>query len=96
VTPLALGVTGAGVVCFIAVIVGTRRWREALGVMLELWLAAGLLRLAAPPTWPRLATAAAIIAIRQLTGFGLRTSKKSGVDMGLRGLFGLESRGRAR
>ncbi len=49
----------------------TWRLRTGLGVLLDLLLAAGLLRLAAQPTWTGIATAAAIVAVRKLVGFGL-------------------------
>lgn len=41
-------------------------WRTALRVLLDLLVAAGLLRLAAGRGWTALATAAAIVALRQL------------------------------
>jgi uncharacterized membrane protein len=40
--------------------------RLALRLALDMWLAAGLLRLALPPSWQSLLAAAAIVAIRQL------------------------------
>ncbi len=49
----------------------TWRLRTGLSVLLDLLLAAGLLRLAAEPTWTRILTAAAIVAVRKLVGFGL-------------------------
>ncbi len=50
------------------VLAGTRQVAPALAVLLDLLLAAGLLRLAAEPTWTRLATAAAVVAVRKLAG----------------------------
>jgi hypothetical protein len=41
-------------------------------VALDLWLAAGLLRLALPSPWTQLLGAAAIIGVRQLVGLALR------------------------
>lgn len=52
----------AGLVALLAV----RDARLALRIALDLWLAAGLLRLALPPSWQSLLAAAAIVAIRQL------------------------------
>ena len=41
---------------------------------LELWVAAGLLRLGFDPEFHRIAAAAAIIATRKLVIYGLKTS----------------------
>ncbi|HYO37992.1 MAG TPA: hypothetical protein VER97_18085 [Geodermatophilus sp.] len=70
VTALALG---AGAVALAA----TRRPALALGVFLEMLLAAGLLRLAAEPTSTSLGTAAAIVLLRRLVGAGLRTGGRA-------------------
>ena len=43
-------------------------------MLLDLLLAAGLLRLAVLPTWSRIATAAAIVLLRRLIVIGLQTS----------------------
>ncbi len=53
---------GAGLIALLAV--GDPRL--ALRTALDLWLAAGLLRLVLPPSWQSLLAAAAIVAIRQL------------------------------
>ncbi len=50
----------------------TRRPSVALGVLLDLLLAAGLLRLAGDPDWPIIGTAAVIVALRRLLGAALR------------------------
>ena len=42
------------------------RWRMGAGITMELWTAAGLLRLAGDPSWSRIATAAAIVAVRRV------------------------------
>ena len=70
VTALALG---AGTVTLAA----TRRPALALAVFLDLLLAAGLLRLAAEPTWTSLGTAAAIVLLRRLIGAGLRAGGRA-------------------
>ena len=62
----------AGLVCGVLALVVARDARVALRVALDLWLAAGLLRLALPSEAPQLLAAAAIIGIRQLVGLGLR------------------------
>lgn len=64
VSALALGVGGV-------VLLTVRSWRTALRVLLELLVAAGLLRLLGGRSWPALATAAAIIALRRLLWAGL-------------------------
>jgi hypothetical protein len=69
---LALGVSGLALVAGALALVSTRRPALALGVLLDLLLAAGLLRLAAEPTWTSIATAAAVVALRRLIGAGLR------------------------
>ncbi|TQN35370.1 uncharacterized protein DUF1622 [Blastococcus colisei] len=53
-------------------LVGTRRPATALGVLLDLLLAAGLLRLAGEPNWQVILTAAVIVALRRLLGAALR------------------------
>ncbi|WP_432507015.1 hypothetical protein [Kineococcus arenarius] len=69
---LALGVAASALVAAVAVLLRTRRPALALGVGLDLLLAAGLLRLSADQTWRQLATAAAVVALRHLIGRGLR------------------------
>lgn len=68
---LALSVTTSALVV-LALGVVVARWRDGLAASLELWVAAGLLRLAHGPDPQRLAAAAAIIGVRRLVGFGLR------------------------
>ncbi|MFI9639717.1 hypothetical protein ACIG87_06560 [Micromonospora sp. NPDC051925] len=64
VSALALGVGGT-------VLLTARSWRTALRVLLDLLVAAGLLRLVGGRSWAALATAAAIIGLRQLLWAGL-------------------------
>lgn len=68
----ALGIGLAALVAGALVLVRTRRPAAALPVLLDLLLAAGLLRLAGDPGWHTIATAAAIVLLRRLIGFGLR------------------------
>ncbi len=75
---LALVCTAGGLLAGVVVLGRTGDGLLALRVALELWTAAGLLRLAGPPSWPRLAGAAAIVALRQLLGVGLRASTRTG------------------
>ncbi|BCJ70289.1 DUF1622 domain-containing protein [Polymorphospora rubra] len=63
---VAAGIVAAGVVLLVS-----RSGRLALRVALDLWVAAGLLRLALPPQWDQLLGTAAIIAVRQLVTVAL-------------------------
>ncbi len=49
----------------------------AVKVLLDLLLAAGLVRLATDPTWSQLATAAAVVAIRKVTTLGLVRARRT-------------------
>lgn len=62
---LAVLVTGAAVVVAVLVYAVTRAWSPAVPVLLELLLAAGLLRLAADPDWRAVAAAAVLVLVRQ-------------------------------
>jgi hypothetical protein len=75
---LALACTAAGPLAGLVVLARTRRGLPALQVVLDLWLAAGLLRLAGPPSWATLAGVAAVVALRQLLGPGLRAAATTG------------------
>ncbi len=46
-------------------------------MLLDLLVTAGLLRLVGQPSWPALATAATVILLRRLIGFGLRTGGRT-------------------
>ena len=76
----ALAAMGVGLTALVAAaltLAVTRRPALALSVLLDLLMAAGLLRLVGQPTWQALATAAAIILLRRLIGFGLRTGGRT-------------------
>lgn len=73
----ALALTAAGVVCVVWAVVWTAAWRPGLHMALDLWVAAGLLRLTGDPAPADLLVAAAIIAVRQLVGAGLRASGRA-------------------
>jgi hypothetical protein len=81
---LALLCTGGGLIAGVAVLARTGRVLPALAVSLDLWTAAGLLRLAGPPSWPRIAAAAVIIALRRLLAAGLRSAAQEGRRPGTR------------
>ncbi len=68
----ALVISAGALVVGVLTFAVTRRPALALGVFLDLLLAAGLLRLAGDPGWRTVATAAAIAALRHLIGLGLR------------------------
>ena len=76
---VALWVVAAGLV---VLVLGASlgRWRDGLGVMLELWVAAGLLRLTGRPDVGRIAAAAALVAVRHLVTWGLRTGPPGGAS----------------
>ncbi|MGY2066091.1 hypothetical protein [Blastococcus sp. SYSU DS0619] len=70
-------VAGAAVVSALVALAATRRPALALGILLDLLVAAGLLRLAGDPGWQAIATAAVVIALRHLVGYGLRLGARS-------------------
>lgn len=75
---LAVACTVGGLLVGLLVLVRLRDLRLAVGTALELWLAAGLIRLSDPDaSWTALATAAAIVATRRLVGGALRRSRVS-------------------
>jgi hypothetical protein len=71
----ALLVTAAGLVVAVLALATTRQFSLSLAVLLDFFTAAGLLQLFGPPTWPRLATVALTISVRQLAGRGLRAAQ---------------------
>ena len=75
--PAALAITALALVCGALALARTRRPALALGVFLDLLVAAGLLRLSGRPDWQTIATAAALLVIRRLIGFGLRTGGRT-------------------
>jgi hypothetical protein len=68
----ALGCVAAGLISGLLALLVGRDVRVALRVALDLWLAAGLLRLALPGTATGLAAVAAIVVVRQVVGLALR------------------------
>ena len=74
---LALLVTALALISGLVALLATRRPAAALPVFLDLLVAAGLLRLVGEPGWPALATAATIVLLRRLIGFGLRTGGRT-------------------
>jgi uncharacterized membrane protein len=72
----ALVLTAAGLAAAAVAVALTRDWRAALGMALELWLAAGLLRLSRPAEWRALAVAATVVVVRQVVTRGLRAGDR--------------------
>ncbi|MET8976766.1 hypothetical protein ABZX85_14220 [Streptomyces sp. NPDC004539] len=71
---LALLITLLGLLSAARVAVTLRRVRPTVALLTDFLLAAGLVRLAAAPSWTSLATAAATVAVRMLVNAGLRAS----------------------
>ena len=72
----ALVCTVLGLVAAGSVLARTRSLQQALPVLLEFLLAAGLLRLGSDPTWRALVTAAVIVALRRLVmAYGMRPAR---------------------
>lgn len=74
---VAFALVGASIA--LAVVAALREERLLAGVplMLDVWLAAGLLRLTQSDSWTKIAAAAALIGIRKLVGSGLREPRLS-------------------
>ena len=70
---LALVCVAAGIACFLVGTGRTARVRTGLPMMLDLFTAAGLLRLSGAPDLRALAVTAIVIAVRKLVTRGLRT-----------------------
>jgi hypothetical protein len=73
----AVLVSASAVVVSVLVWLVTRAWDPAVPVLLELLLAAGLLRLSAAADWRAIAAAAAIVAIRTLVTRSRRATAAS-------------------
>ena len=68
-------VTAFALLCGFAALVVTRSVRAALPVLLDLLLVAGLLRLTTTSSWAAIGTAAAIVVVRKVVGFGLAAGR---------------------
>lgn len=68
---LALACVAAGLAMPLLTSVIARAPRAGLAMMMELWTAAGLLRLADNPSWRAISAAATVIGIRKLVLLGL-------------------------
>lgn len=56
----------AGLMVLLSALLPAVRWGSAVPIALELWTAAGLLRLLGEPSWSRIAAAGAIVVMRRL------------------------------
>ena len=71
-------VVAAGLALSALTLLSTRRMTTALPVLLDLLLAAGLLRLSATASWQAIASAAAIIVvIRKLATLGITAARRA-------------------
>ena len=77
---LPLAITAAAVVVATAIWAVTRSWSPALPVLLELLLAAGLLRLSADAGWRAIAAAALVVAVRKLVTSALGVAAARAAD----------------
>ncbi len=75
---VALLVSAAGVVTGVLVALSTRRLLDGLPVMLELLLAAGLLRLALLDSWVAIVSVALVVVVRKLAVSGIRLAASAG------------------
>jgi non-ribosomal peptide synthetase component E (peptide arylation enzyme) len=69
---IALVLTALGLGCGLLVLARLGNVRQALAVLLDFLLAAGLIRLSDRPSYQALATAAVVIVIRKIVMIGLR------------------------
>lgn len=72
IAPASFAVAGLGLVLAALAFAATGRLMATLPLLLDMLLAAGLLRLSAEAPWPAIATAATIVGIRKLVATGLR------------------------
>jgi hypothetical protein len=89
-------VVALAIVAAAAAILATRRPEVGLVVVLDLLMCAGLLHLAAGPTYTRAATAAIILGIRRLITWTLVGAGRTGMAPGLSRIRGLARRLRLR
>ena len=70
-TAIALVLVAASTVLATLAAVRTRHVLAGVPLMLDFWIAAGLLRLTQNTSWTKIAAAATLIAIRKLVSLGL-------------------------
>ena len=74
---VSLAVAAAGIFAGMVVALRTRSLREGIRVALDLWTAAGLLKLAADASWAAIAIAAIVVALRHLISANLLQPRAS-------------------
>lgn len=67
----------AGIGIAVLVVATTRNLPSAFAAALELWTAAGLLRLSTEASWASIAVAGALVTTRKVVGFGLLRGRAS-------------------
>ena len=72
VTSLSWLIVAAGIVLAAGTLVVLHRPLSALHVLLDLFLAAGLLRLSADASWPTIAATAAVVMLRHIVTRGVQ------------------------
>lgn len=75
VTSAALAIVVASLLIALVAWLRTHQPRVGIGFMLDLWLAAGLLRLSVDATWQRIAGAAVLIVVRKLAVYSLESAR---------------------
>lgn len=73
---LSLGVAVLGVVVLALALARRLGLRVGLPMMLDLWIAASLLRLGGEPNWRALAAAASLLALRRLVAVALERDER--------------------
>lgn len=70
-------IAAAALLAGLLALAATRRPALALGILLDMLVAAGLLRLFGDPSWRAIATVAIVIGIRHLATYGLHLGARS-------------------
>lgn len=79
-------VSGLGVILATAVVAVTRRLTIALPVLLDMLMAAGVLRLGADAAWSSIATAATVVVLRKVVVAGIHQASETGSDVASSGM----------
>jgi hypothetical protein len=75
--PFVLALSAGGVVVGLLVGLVSRQASSAVAALLELWMAAGLLRLTADASWAALGSAASIVALRTIAKAAFRSAQRT-------------------
>ncbi len=73
-------VVGVAVLAALLGLVATRSYDPAVPILLDLLLAAGLLRLTADHSWQAIGTAGAIVAVRRIAVAAIGLARRAPVD----------------